>query len=251
VRAAAILLVVVCCSMAAQEQHSYTTVDVEDGRALYRTHCAVCHGAEGDGVVGVDVMHNRFRRAATDDDLTRVITNGIPGTGMPATTFSAIEVRTVVAYLRSPKETAAAALPAGDAHRGKELFESKGACLTCHRVGNKGSYRGPDLSDIGSLRKPAELHTSLIDPNAVVLPQNRTVRLVTRSGSTITGRHINEDTLTLQLIDSSDRLMSFTKSDLREFTILKTSPMPSYQTKLSSSELADVVSYLLSLKGAR
>jgi putative heme-binding domain-containing protein len=248
-KAGVLFLVTLCGQMAGQEAHSYSTVDVEEGRALYRMHCSVCHSVEGDGVAGVDLRSGRFRRASTDDDLIRVITTGIPGTGMPATTFSAAEVKTVVAYLRSPKDSSAGARLLGDPRSGRELFEGKGACLACHRVAGKGSYRGPDLSDIGNLRQAADLLRSLVDPNAVVLPQNRTVRVVTRGGSTITGRHLNEDTLTLQLIDSNGRLMSFPKSDLREYTNEKTSPMPSYQTKLSSAELADLVSYLLSLKG--
>ena len=41
-------------------------------------------------------------------------------------------------------------LPAGDAARGKAIFESsKGNCLSCHRVSGTGSRFGPDLSTIG------------------------------------------------------------------------------------------------------
>jgi hypothetical protein len=39
------------------------------------------------------------------------------------------------------------------------------------------------------------------------------------------------------------------KADLKEFTISKTSPMPSYRDTLDSTELADLLGYLLSLKG--
>src|SRR5262245_56845769 len=42
-------------------------------------------------------------------------------------------------------------LPAGDATRGKAIFEStKGNCLSCHRVNGTGSLYGPDLSAIGA-----------------------------------------------------------------------------------------------------
>ena len=54
---------------------------------------------------------------------------------------------------------------------------------------------------------------------------------------------------TLQIIDDHERLHSLVKADLREFTIVKTSPMPSYKGKLSDEELGDVLAYLLSLKG--
>jgi len=53
----------------------------------------------------------------------------------------------------------------------------------------------------------------------------------------------------VQLFDASERLRSFSKSDLKEYAFVEKSPMPSYQGKLSPKELADLVSYLVSLKG--
>lgn len=62
---------------------------------------------------------------------------------------------------------------------------------------------------------------------------------------------MNQDTFTLQLLDSKEQLVSLAKSSLRSYELLKTSPMPSYRDKLSMQEVADVVSYLASLKGSR
>jgi len=81
------------------------------------------------------------------------------------------------------------------------------------------------------------------------MPINRPVRIVTKDGKTITGRRLNEDTFTVQLIDDQERLLSLSKSDLREYTILKTSTMPSYKDKLSAQEMSDLLAYLVSLKG--
>jgi mono/diheme cytochrome c family protein len=82
-----------------------------------------------------------------------------------------------------------------------------------------------------------------------MMPINRPVRAVTRDGKVINGRRLNEDTYTVQLLDDQEKLVSLTKADLREFTILTVSPMPSYRNTLTDAELADVVAYLLSLKG--
>ena len=68
--------------------------------------------------------------------------------------------------------------------------------------------------------------------------------------TTFNGRRLNEDTHTLQMIDTDERLHSFAKADLRELTMLTTSSMPSYRGKLSAEDLAGLVTYLLSLKGS-
>jgi putative heme-binding domain-containing protein len=220
------------------------------GQQLYRTHCFVCHGEDGALVSGVNFRSGRFRRASTDEDLVRLILNGVPGTGMPPTNLTEPQRKLVVVYLRSMSGSGTAT-GAGDAALGKQIFEGKGGCLGCHRVGGNGSYLGPDLSDIGSVRPAARIERSILDPNESIDPRNRSIHAVTRDGAVITGRRLNEDTHTIQLIDEQGRLVSLSKSDLRELTLLKTSPMPSYRDKLSSAEIAGVVGYLLSLKGSQ
>lgn len=219
---------------------------VAEGLQLYTANCAVCHGPEGDTVQGINVRSGQFRRAANDADVARIITTGIPGTAMPPNNFPRAQLSALIAYLRSPRIPVGAAV-AGNVRLGQALFESRG-CLNCHRVQGKGSRVGPDLSDIGSLRPAAALERSILEPNAVVLPQHRYVQATTRNGVAISGRRLNEDTLTVQLIDSKEQLVSHSRADLREYVVLKTSPMPSYQGKLTPQELTDLVGYLASLK---
>lgn len=230
-------------------QQNYSPGDVEDGRRLYAANCAVCHGPEGQSVPGIDLAHGKFRHGSSDDDLAGIIRNGIPGTAMPPHAFTAFQARSTVAYLRfmaaSPSRGPAST---GDPDRGKTVFQSKG-CLNCHRVNGNGSRLGPDLTDIGSLRRAVELERSILDPNAEVLPQNRFIHIVTRDGATINGRLLNQDAFTVQVYDSKDRLVSLSKSSLKEFAFVDKSPMPSYKGKLTSEELSDLVSYLVSLKG--
>jgi len=93
------------------------------------------------------------------------------------------------------------------------------------------------------------MQRSLLDPTSQMMPINRPVRVVKKDGTIVNGRRLNEDTYTVQIIDDHERLHSLQKSDLREVTISTTSPMPSYKSTLSESEIADVLAYLLSLKG--
>jgi putative heme-binding domain-containing protein len=116
-------------------------------------------------------------------------------------------------------------------------------------VRGTGSQLGPDLTGIGRLRRAAELERAFVNPEKEVQPQNRMVRVVTKDGTAVTGRLMHHDTFTVLLMDSGEHLRSFSKADLREVTITRTSTKTSYRGKLTPQEIADVVGYLVSLKG--
>jgi putative heme-binding domain-containing protein len=238
----------------AQEGHGFTPADIERGGQMYLTNCVGCHGPDGDLVGGVNLASGRFRRASTDQALADLIRHGIPGTPMPPGNYSEEQTAVIVAYLHSmaasPKTVLSGANP-GDPARGKAIVEGKGACLTCHRINGVGAFAGPDLNEIGGMRRGADLERSLLDPNAEIRADNRTVQATARDGKKITGRLLNQDTYTLQILNSDSKLASLSKAGLKDFEILKTSPMPGYKDKLTSQELADTVSYLASLKGRR
>ena len=232
-----------------QPQGDYAPADIAYGGTLYDAQCTTCHGANGDAVGGVNLRSGIFRNAITDQDLARVITNGIQGTGMQAFKFDAAELAGIIAYIRNMNSFDRGSAKLGDAGRGETLFTGKGGCTRCHRVGAQGSRVAPDLSDIGATRSAGSLLRSLTDPTSQMMPINRPVRAVLRDGKVVNGRRLNEDTYTVQLIDDQEKLVSLTKSELREYTILTASPMPAFKGTLGPDELADVVAYLLSLKG--
>jgi len=218
-----------------------------NGAQLYSENCLQCHGPEGDAVANVDLGHGQFRRAKTDAEVERIILHGIDNTGMPPHNFTEAEALAVVTYLRSLADRNA--FTKGNASRGQTIFMGAGNCMSCHRVDGKGSRVGPDLSDIGRLRHSNEIEQAIVDPDAVILPNNRFVKLVTKDGTTITGRLLNHDTFSVQLNDMKEQLVSMPTSNLREFTFIDKSPMPSYRGKLNAQDLTDLVSYLVSLKG--
>ena len=234
-------------SARAGAQHE-TALDIEDGSRAFRNSCQGCHGPDGDEIPGVDLARGQFKTASSDADLVRIIRNGVPGTAMPPVNMPEQQAVRIVAYLRSVAATRRSVSAAGDPVRGKALFEGKGKCSTCHRVDGAGGRLGPELSRIGQVRRAVEREQSMLEPGAEVLPTNRFYRVVTPDGATVTGRLLNHDTFSVQLIDSSEQLRSFVKADVREHGFADT-PMPSYRGKLSAQEIADVVSYLASLKG--
>ena len=129
---------------------------------------------------------------------------------------------------------------------GRALVE-RSKCLDCHRIGDRGSRLGPTLTDIGNLRSREELRDALVAPDQDVLPEHRSVRLVTKDGATIVGRLLNQDAFSIQLMNADEQLKSYARSNLREHTIVTKGLMPSYEGKLTSQEIADVVNYLASL----
>lgn len=250
-----LLLILVLSAVTLPAQHSYTPADIEDGGRLYRANCLGCHGPDGNALQSADLSKGKFRRTATpsgtEDELIKIIEKGIPGTTMkPVESINDFQAATIVAYLRffadNPARTSGLT---GDPARGKELFQNKGGCLSCHRVNTSGSRLGPNLTEVGANRRTVELERSLVDPSTAAAPQNRFVRVVTKDGATITGRLLNIDTFSIQLLDSDENLRSFNRSDLRESAVLDKSAMPSFKDKLSAQERADIVSYLASLKG--
>ena len=227
----------------------YAQADIEFGAGLYGANCVTCHGTNGDGVAGVSLRSGQFRNASTDHDLTRIFSSGIPDTPMPPGSYSAAELTGLVAFVRTMGDIDPATLTVGDAARGQAVYDGTGDCASCHRIRGQGSRLAPDLSDIGTLRSAGALERSLLDPTGSMLPKNRSIRAVTRDGQTITGRRINEDTYAVQIIDETERLVSVDKTNLREYTVITTSPMPSYEDQLTQQELSDLLAYLLSLKG--
>jgi putative heme-binding domain-containing protein len=250
--AAAVFTIAVALAPQAPSDHpgTYDRVDIDAGGRLYATQCVACHGANGDMVPGIDLRRGQFRTAVSDEDLTRVLTNGSPSAGMPAFgSYGSRDLQAIVAYIRAGFDRDATAIKIGDPERGSVLFSGKAGCTMCHRVSGRGPHTATDLSDIGLTRSAASLQRALIDPAGAMMPANRAVRAMTRDGRTVRGRRMNEDTYSVQLIDEEGRLLSLTKADLRTLEMIDTSSMPSYATRLTADEQADVIAYLLSLKG--
>jgi putative heme-binding domain-containing protein len=199
-------------------------------------------------VSGIDLRRQQFRRSSSDEDLARVITTGT-NAGMPPFALQPAELTGIVAFIRAGFDLTARPVRVGTAARGKTVVEGKGGCMACHRINGVGSRVAPDLSDIGVARNVEALHRSLTDPTSGMMPINRPVRATMKDGRTISGRRLNEDTYTVQLIDDKERLHSLMKSDMRNYVVETKSPMPVYAGKLTDAELADVIAYLLTLRG--
>jgi len=228
------------------------------GAVLFRQECVFCHGvAARGGMRGPDLTTGSWSHGGADADLARTITDGVPGTAMPPNNLKADEIWQIVAYLRTLQQPVAAAV--GDQSLGEALFFGTARCSSCHIVNGHGVRLGPELSTVGSARSRAYLVESIRQPGRQ-LTRNRafgddvtlkydTVTAVTADGRTIVGVPMNEDTFTLQLMDTSERVHSLDKRTLKSVRHENRSLMPAYDaSRLSNADLDNLVAYLQSLR---
>jgi putative heme-binding domain-containing protein len=234
----------------AQENPFSSPDDVEQGRRLFLTHCAYCHGSRGEGGRGADLTNGQYRLGGSPAQLFRTIRYGMPGSEMPAVRASDDDVWRMAAFVRKIGSAGLEERASGDAAAGKAVYGGKGGCAVCHSIGREGGALGPDLTDIGRRRGLAHLEESLVRPEADVPILFRAIRVATNSGQTVAGIRLNEDDLSIQLRDTADNLRSFLKANIKEIRRDQPSLMPAYGSTLSRKELTDLVAYLSSLRGA-
>jgi putative heme-binding domain-containing protein len=233
------------------KQNPYTTAsDVARGKQLFNGQCALCHGPAGEGGRGANLARPNLKRAPDDPSLFHVLHDGIPGTEMPgAFAMTDHEIWQVAAFVRTLGRAASEKVP-GDPERGRRLVNDKGGCLRCHSIGGVGGITAPTLTEIGARRSAAFLRKTLLDPESTLPEGFAMVDAQTKDGRRLVGVRLNEDVWTIQFRDPAGNPQSIWKDDLVELRKdLTKSPMPSFRTVFSDSELTDVVAYLVSLRG--
>src|SRR5256714_4380007 len=229
------------------------------GEFEFRANCAFCHGlgARGGGR-GPDLTRAKKRHGSTDPDLFRTINEGVPGTAMPpngatqqGVGMTEEEIWQVITYIRSVEKKPSTVN--GDAKHGRELFYGNAGCATCHIFGGKGGRLGPDLTGAGTARSTEYLVDSMRNPNRRLAQgfteamkefsvEYETVDVVTRDGTKYKGTLLNEDSFTIQFIDTREQVRSFDKASLKSWQTSRESLMPAYDEKtLPEKDLQDLL----------
>lgn len=250
---------------AAQTPNPYSSdsTAAKAGEFEFRINCALCHGlgARGGGR-GPDLTRAHKRHGDTDGDLFRNISQGIPGTSMPAngTNGQGVgmtdeEIWQIITYLRSV-QVRASAKKLGNVANGRKLFYGDANCSTCHMVEGKGGRVGPDLTSVGtsrtveslveSVRNPSQrLAWGLTEPTKEFAQRYEMVTVVTPDGKEIKGVTLNEDSFSLQVMDTAEQVHLFDKEKLRSINKSRKSLMPSYNSgTLTDQDLNDIIAYL-------
>ena len=235
--------------LAAQNPYLGDAKGIESGREIFRIYCAPCHGLKAEGGRGPDLTLGIYSAGDTDQDLYRVIMNGVQGSEMPdySEKLGTDNVWRVISYLRFAVRKAASMK--GSSANGETLFWGKGGCGGCHMVGNRGGTMAPDLSLAGRKRSLEYLKASIVDVNQDLTPGFLTILIETLDGKKITGVQRGFDTFSAQLVDAKGAYYSFYKEEVKSMKREARSLMPSTYGKLfTDSEVDDLVAYMSTLR---
>jgi putative heme-binding domain-containing protein len=243
------------------QETTKTQVDpaaLAEGQSLFRGLCSGCHGGAGRGGKGPDLTRKKFSHGSRDEDIVKVIRNGVPKTTMKklGDSLKDDQIAKLVLFIRSLQSAPAGntwkPYLAGNPKVGRQLFfdpKGKGQCAKCHSVDGEGGRIGPALDRIASRRAPEFIMESILQPSKDIDPQYETLRVVTKTGVTLVGLRVNQTNFSVQVREVDGRFHSFDKSELDEVTVLKKSLMPEdFAEQLSVKELHDLFAYLMSLE---
>lgn len=119
-----------------------------DGRELYIEHCSACHQMEGQSGIGLPLLNAKLADVS-DKYLHSTIRLGRPGRVMPAfQRLSDAQVGAIVKFLRQRSETKEIVYAdepvAGDATHGQALYAEH--CLKCHGADGSGEGQGTGVT---------------------------------------------------------------------------------------------------------
>jgi len=238
----------VCFSQQAKPEHKARTVPAA-GKQLFASSCAACHGIDGKGSERApNIADGANVRRMSHAQIFAAIQNGIPGTGMPAFhTLSATQIDTLIAHLRTLAGNSKPQQLPGDPGAGKALFSGNAGCSQCHMLAGDGGFIASDLSDYARGHSAEQIRSAIVNPGASPGGSVKIATLRLQSGQAYTGRVRNEDNFSIQLQDLEGSFHLLSRSEVAAVEYDSKSMMPSdYGSRLTSKELDDLVSYLIS-----
>jgi cytochrome c oxidase cbb3-type subunit III len=219
-----------------------------EGRQLFESACAGCHGLDGrGGERGPDISARQQVVQLSDGEILKIFRGGRPAAGMPPfDSLGTPKLQALLAYLRSLQGKGVAAALPGDPRNGKSLFFGKARCSECHMVQGTGGFLGRDLSNYGVTLSPGDIRTNILKSGDAANKANKTAVLTLRDSQKFAGVIRNEDNFSIQLQSFDGAFHFLTRSEVAQLAFLPEPIMPTdYGATLKPSELDDLVSYLV------
>src|SRR5258707_215153 len=252
-------------SIAAQGKNPYAAEAkvARLGEFEFRANCAPSPWQNAQrGGRGPDLTRTPKKHGDADAEIFNTINNGVPGTAMPpngatqqGVGMTEEEIWQVVTYIRSVEKKPRTIV--GDAKHGRELFYGNSGCATCHMFDGKGGRLGPDLTAAGTSRSTEYLVESMRNPSRRLAQgiseamkefsvEYETVDAVTKDGTNLRGTLLNEDSFTIQFMDTREKVHSLDKASLKSLRKSRQSLMPAYDEKgLPEKDLQDLLAFLV------
>lgn len=224
--------------------------NISAGKAQFQQTCGFCHGPDGRGASGPDLIRSALVSHDVNGNLIGpVVHNGRPEKGMPAFQLSDAEIGNIAQFLhaeakiassvsqRIPSEYPLAKLLVGKADAGRAYFNGAGNCRSCHSVTG-------DLAHIASKYKPFDLQTRIAFPSGM----NPILTVKDSSGQTFTGEQVYADEFVVTLRDKSGWRHSWKRNTVQ---VEVRDPLAAHERLLKSytdSDLHDLFAYLETLK---
>jgi cytochrome c oxidase cbb3-type subunit 3 len=217
-----------------------------DGRALFESTCATCHGLDGHGAErGPNIATRPEARRLSDTEILTILRNGRPKSGMPAFGgMGGAKLESLLAHLRNLQGLDRNEQASGNSGHGREIFLQKGGCADCHAVNGVGGFLGPDLSIYGAVTPFVEMREQIAQHDH--LPRAKMVTLTTRDGQTLTGMIRNEDNFSLQLQTMDGKFHFLERAELVSGDTKPTQNQAAEgRPSLSGDQVEGLVSYLV------
>ena len=241
--------------LSAQDPDSATpspavSTSVSAGKAQFQRTCGFCHGPDGRGANGPDLIRSPLVSHDVNGNLIGpVVHNGRPEKGMPAFQLSDTEIGNIAGFLhaqvniaasvarRIPSEYPLEKLLVGNAEAGKAFFNGQGDCKSCHSP-----HR--DFAHLASKYKPFDLQTRIVYPSGAA----PSLVITDSSGQTFTGEQVYADEFLVSLRDKNGWLHTWKRSSAQ---IKMNDPLAGHVKLLKTytdRDIHDLFAYLETLK---
>jgi cytochrome c oxidase cbb3-type subunit III len=231
------------------DQSSSATNSNSEPRQVFAANCGSCHGLDGSGTQRAPNIKAGSRvEQLSPAELLRIISDGIPGTGMPSfRSLGDAKLKALVDYVNNLQGSASTAPIPGNSERGKKIFFASGGCSSCHMINGAGGFIAPDLTDYGNTHTPELIKAAITKAESRDAPQHFATA-VTSDGHEYRGMVRNEDNFSLQLQSMDGKFYFLSKAELQRVDRIPGSIMPSdYGSKLSAQQIDDLINYLVSV----
>ena len=222
--------------------------DVVRGQAVFQQNCAACHGANGTGGMGPNLLASSLvRHDVKGDQIGQVVHQGRLDKGMPAfPNITEAQVTDIAAFVHARIDASMRAsalgasafggqLAVGDAGAGKVYFQAH--CANCHNPAG-------DFAGIAKKHDPPELESLMLTPKAG--PATGAVKLT--SGETIHGQVLHADEFSTTLREPGGNVRTFDASLGRLTADDPLRPHRDLLKTYTNKDIHDVFAYLETLQ---